>query len=125
MLEYASKFMELSHFASAFVADEKLKMNHFEAGLNPNIKERMYVCQYISYKDLYDIVVNVERALKEKNEYYKEQHRKKRKGDQRENFYSQGLYKRPPWNHCHNNNALGGQQTNNQLKVTYIACGKS
>jgi len=27
VLEYASKFMELSHFAPAFVADEILKMN--------------------------------------------------------------------------------------------------
>jgi len=43
VLEYASKFMELSRFTLAFVADEKLKMNHFEAGLNPNIKERMFV----------------------------------------------------------------------------------
>jgi len=43
VLEYASKFMELSQFAPAFIADEKLKMNWFEAGLNPTIKERMSV----------------------------------------------------------------------------------
>jgi len=28
-LEYASKFIELSHFALAFVANERLKMNCF------------------------------------------------------------------------------------------------
>jgi len=39
VLEYSSKFMELSHFASTFIADEKLKINHFEGGLNPNIKQ--------------------------------------------------------------------------------------
>ena len=52
MLEYGSKFMELSRFASAFVAEEGLKMNCFEVGLNPNVKERMSVHQYTFYVDL-------------------------------------------------------------------------
>ena len=43
IFEYASKFMELSCFASTFVADEKLKMNCFEVRLNPNTKGRMFV----------------------------------------------------------------------------------
>jgi len=43
VLEYVTRFMELSRFAPAFVADERLKMNRFEAGLNPTIKERMSV----------------------------------------------------------------------------------
>ena len=30
--------MELSHFAPAFIADERIKMNRFEAVLNPTIK---------------------------------------------------------------------------------------
>jgi len=51
VLKYAFKFLELSHFASAFVADQRLKMNHFEARLNPNSKERMSVHQYTSYVD--------------------------------------------------------------------------
>ena len=46
VLEYDSKFMELSRFAPAFVANERLKMNRFEAGLNPIIKEKMSVRQY-------------------------------------------------------------------------------
>jgi len=41
VLEYTSKFME--RFAPAFVADERLKMNRFEAGLNLTIKERVLV----------------------------------------------------------------------------------
>ena len=52
VLEYASKFMELLRFALAFIADERLKMNWFEAGLNPTIKERMSVHQYASNIDL-------------------------------------------------------------------------
>jgi len=67
VVEHASKFIDLSRFSLAFVVDEKLKMNHFEAGLNLNLKERMSVCQYICYEDLYDTTINVERAIKEKN----------------------------------------------------------
>jgi len=107
-LEYASKFMELSRFAPAFVADEKLKMNRFEAGLNPNLKEGMSVHQYVTNEDLYDITVNVEREIKEKNEHYSEQQGNKQKGDQRENLDSQGQYKRPPKNY-YNNNIRRGQ----------------
>ena len=61
VLEYVSKFMELSRFAPSFVADKKLKMNRFEAGLNPNLRERMLVRQYVSYEDLYDTTVNMKR----------------------------------------------------------------
>jgi len=73
VLEYASKFIELSRFVLAFIADEMLKMNRFEAGLNPTIKERMSVCQYTSYVDLYDTAVNVERAMKETSKYFNKQ----------------------------------------------------
>ena len=86
ILEYASKFMELSHFSPVFVADERLKMNRFEAGLNPTIKERMSVQQYVSYVDLYDTKVNVERAMKEHSHYFSEQRGTKRKGDNRGTF---------------------------------------
>ena len=82
VLEYASKFMELSHFSLAFVADERLKMNRFKDGLNPSIKERMVVCQYTSYVDLYDTEVNMERVMKERNICFNEQRRIKRKRDQ-------------------------------------------
>ena len=78
VLEYASKFMELSRFTPAFVANERLKMNRFEARLNPTIKERMSVRQYISYVDLYDTAVNVERAMKEESNYFNEQRGVKR-----------------------------------------------
>jgi len=72
VLDYASKFMELSHFALAFIADERFKMNRFEAELNPNIKERISVHQYTSYVELYGIAVNVERPMKERNNHFNE-----------------------------------------------------
>jgi len=86
ILEYASKFMELSRFAPTFVADERFKMNRFEAGLNPTIKEKMSVHQYTSYVDLYDNAVYVERAMKERSNYLNEQRGLKRKGDQTSNL---------------------------------------
>ena len=80
VLKYASKFTELLRFAPTFVADERLKMNRFEAELNPTIKERMSIRQYASYIDLYDTAVNVERTMKERNNYFNEQRGTKRKG---------------------------------------------
>jgi len=72
VLEYASKFMELSRFAPAFVTDERLKMSRFKAGINPCIKERMFVQQYTFCMDLYDTAVNVERAMRERSNYFNE-----------------------------------------------------
>jgi len=69
VLEYASKFIELSYFTLAFVVDERLNMNWFEVGVNPAIKERMSVRQYTSYVDLYDTPINVERAIEERSNY--------------------------------------------------------
>ena len=43
VLEYASKFMELSDFAPAFVVDERLNMKRFEAEVNLGIKDRMSI----------------------------------------------------------------------------------
>jgi len=84
-------------------------MNHFEVWLNPNIKKSMPVHQYTFYMDLYDSTVNMERAMKERKDYFNEQRGIKRKGDQRENFHPQDLYKRPPGNHYQSNNVRGGQ----------------
>ena len=81
VLDYASKFMELSHFAPAYVADEKLRMNHFVAGVNRSPKEWTSIQYYASYKDMNDIAINVEKVMKERNELYNEQRGVKRSGD--------------------------------------------
>ena len=83
VLEYASKFLELSHFALTYVADERLQMNRFEVGLNPRLKEKMVVLHYTLYEDMYDTGVNMERVTKEKNEFYNEQQGMKGSGDPR------------------------------------------
>ena len=65
-LEYASmsKFMELSCFSPALMANERMKIYCFEVSLNPGIKGRMSVQQYTSYVILYDTTVNMERAMR-------------------------------------------------------------
>jgi len=73
VLEYAPKFIELFRFSPTFVADERLKMNQFESGFNSTIKKRMSVRQYKSYVDLYDTAISVERAMKERSNYFNEQ----------------------------------------------------
>ena len=85
VLKYASKFTELSRFFPAYVANERLKMNQFRAGLNPGLKEKMAVRHYTLYEDMYDITVNVEKATKEKKEFYNEHRSMKRSGDQSRN----------------------------------------
>jgi len=69
VLEYASKFMEISRFAPAYVVSEKLRMNRFEVGVNPNLKEQTSVRHYNSYEDMYDTPINVERAMKQRSEF--------------------------------------------------------
>jgi len=73
--------MQLLRFAPAFVAYERLKMNEFKVVLNPTIKERISVRQYTSYVDLYDTAINIERAMKERSNYFHEQRGVKRKRD--------------------------------------------
>jgi len=72
MLEYTSKFMMLTCFVATFVADEKLKMNYLEVGLNPNINERIFVHQNTAYMGLYDTATNVDRVMKKRNNYFSE-----------------------------------------------------
>jgi len=112
VLEYASKFIELSHFAPAFVADERLKMNRFEAWINLGIKERISVQQYTFYVDLYDIAVNVERVMRERSNYFNEQYRIKRRGVNERKLHPKVQDRRPPGNPYPNKNARGGQHPN-------------
>ncbi|XP_074305116.1 uncharacterized protein LOC141640055 [Silene latifolia] len=65
---YASKFMELSRFASHMVATEELKMNRFERGLNWNLRDRLSTHTCLNYQEMYDKATNAERIMKERND---------------------------------------------------------
>jgi len=73
--------MKLSRFAHAYVADKKLRMNWFETKLNLGLKEQMSVRHYALFKNIYDTTVNVERAMKERTEFYNRQWGIKGSGD--------------------------------------------
>jgi len=124
VLEYASKFMKLSCFAPTYVADEKLKMNRFKAKLNPGIKEKMLVLDYTSYEDKYDTGVNIERATREKNEFYNEQQGMKRSGDQCGNQCYQHPHKRPRENFPNHHYSDNWQHFGTRPTVVCNACKK-
>jgi len=61
--------------------------------------------QYTSYVNLCHTAVNVDRAMKERNNYFNEQRGIKRKEDQQGNFHFHEPYQMPPGNHYSNNDA--------------------
>ncbi|XP_010694799.2 uncharacterized protein LOC104907555 [Beta vulgaris subsp. vulgaris] len=63
ILEYANKFMELSRFAPELVTSEQSRMNHFERGVQLKYQDRLASQRFTSYKDMVDILVNVERVV--------------------------------------------------------------
>ena len=60
VLQYASKFMELICFALGNVANETLKMNWFDSGLNHKLEVAMTISIYSSHQEMYDTIINVE-----------------------------------------------------------------
>jgi len=68
----------------------------------------MSVRHYTSYIDLYDTPINIERAMKERSNYFNEQRGVKKKEDNRGNFQPQEQYRRSFGNQYSNNNARRG-----------------
>jgi len=74
VMQYASKFTELSKFISEFVSSERLKMRRFEEGLAFYIHDQLAGQLILTYKELYERVAEVEqmktelRALKPINQ---------------------------------------------------------
>jgi len=66
--------MELSRFAPAYGAYETLNMN----GLNHKLKVAMLVRTYSSYQEMYDTVINEERAHNKRQAFFNK--KTKRKG---------------------------------------------
>ena len=53
MLEYTSRFNELSRFAPNQVATEGMKMDHFKQGLKESIKFMIAGYIFNSYQEMY------------------------------------------------------------------------
>ena len=65
VMQYASKFTELSRFVSKFVLSERLKMRRFEEDLAFYIRNQLARQQILTYQELYERVAEVERVKTE------------------------------------------------------------
>ena len=77
MSEYRDKFIQLSRYAPADVAEDRQKQDHFRLGLNAPIKYQLLVHTFDSFQKLVDNAISVENACKEM-------------GEQKRKFESQG-----------------------------------
>ena len=62
VMQYASMFTELSRFVPEFVSSERLKMRRFEEGLAFQIRNQLAGQSILTYQELYERAVEVERV---------------------------------------------------------------
>jgi len=65
VMQYASKFTELSRFVPEFVSSERLKMRRFEEGLALYIQNQLAGQPILTYQELYERATEVERVKME------------------------------------------------------------
>jgi len=65
VIEYKSKFNELSRFAPHQVANEEMKMERFERGLKFNLKTNMVALTFPKLQTMYQKAIKVERVIDE------------------------------------------------------------
>jgi len=65
VIQYASKFIELSRFAHDFVAFERMKMRRFEEGLAFSIRNQLAGQPIKTYQELHEQAAEVERVKNE------------------------------------------------------------
>ena len=61
VMEYATKFNELSRFAPNQVAIEEMRINHFEQGLKGEIKQIIAGYAYTNFQEMYQRAMKVAR----------------------------------------------------------------
>jgi hypothetical protein len=66
--EYRDKFIQLSRYAPADVADDEEKQDHFREGLIGPIKYQLMVHTFDSFQKMVDKAIMVEHARKEMGE---------------------------------------------------------
>ena len=77
--EHRDKFIHLSHYAPAEVADDEENQDHFRNGLNGPIKYQLMVHTLENFQKMVDNAIMVEHARKEM-------------GEQKRKFESSGQY---------------------------------
>jgi hypothetical protein len=63
--QYSSRFIELARFGLNLIPDEESKVERFENGLNPRIKERVMCHEIRDFVKLVDIASVAERGMRE------------------------------------------------------------
>ena len=63
VIEYMSKFNELSRFAPHQVANEGMKMERFEGGLKSKLKTNMATLTFPNLQTMYQSSIKVERVI--------------------------------------------------------------
>jgi hypothetical protein len=69
--QYSSRFIELARFGQNLILDEESKVEHFENGLNPHIKERVMCHEIRNFVKLVNIASVAERGMRESFTAYK------------------------------------------------------
>ena len=65
VMEYATKFNELSRFTPHQVNTEERKMDHFEQGLRGDIKNVIAGQTFANFQDMYQRAIKIARVLEE------------------------------------------------------------
>jgi len=65
VMEYATRFNELSHFAPHQVDTEERRMDHFEQGLRGDIRAMIAGQTFANFQEMYQRAVKIARVLEE------------------------------------------------------------
>ncbi|XP_062173811.1 uncharacterized protein LOC133879298 [Alnus glutinosa] len=69
--QYSAIFIELARFTANLIPDEESKVERFENGLNPRIKERVICLEIKDYARLMEVASLAERGIRESAAVYK------------------------------------------------------
>jgi hypothetical protein len=68
--QYSSRFIELARFGLNLIPDKESKVERFENGLNPRVKERVMCHEIRNFVKLVDIASIAERGMRESSAAY-------------------------------------------------------
>ncbi|KAJ9672728.1 hypothetical protein PVL29_026082 [Vitis rotundifolia] len=123
VLEYESRFSELSRFALGMISDEGEKARRFQQGLRPAIRNRLVPLAIRDYSELVKRALLVEQDIEETNQI--QEQRGDRKGKQRVGESSQGPQqrRRSQQSEGHSSFYTGGEQSAQRAATNRVCYG--
>ncbi|XP_041011310.1 uncharacterized protein LOC121255088 [Juglans microcarpa x Juglans regia] len=113
--QYATKFMELSRYASYLIPDEEKKAEKFERGLDWRIRDRVRALKIRNFSELVNRATIVEEGILESIEYNNQKKRQQQ---------SQPLQSAPNKNKRPHRDSRLGPQIGGQTYPTCSTCGR-